>query len=239
MDDVDKRLDSVADLAAVHAWLPEIGVDQKRAALYGGSYGGYMVLAGLTFQPELVGRGRGYRRHLVPGHVPAQHLAVPPGLPGEGVRPARHRSRDVGGGVTDQPHRRRRAPVFVIHGANDPRVPLTEAEQLVDAVRSRGTRVRAAVYGDEGHGLAKRANRLDAYPKASRLPTADTSPRGRRRHVDGAREEIDQGRPERVVGKVVLTSSADRGEPDAAAVRRAVDQSPSCPRRPSRATTPW
>ena len=57
LDDVDKRLDSVADLVAVRDWLPSIGVDPGRVALYGGSYGGYMVLAGLTFYPELWAAG--------------------------------------------------------------------------------------------------------------------------------------------------------------------------------------
>ncbi|MGH3369057.1 MAG: S9 family peptidase, partial [Nocardioidaceae bacterium] len=52
LDDKRKRLDSVADLAALHDWLPSIGLDPTRAALYGGSYGGYMVLAGLAFQPD-------------------------------------------------------------------------------------------------------------------------------------------------------------------------------------------
>ncbi|HEY2044015.1 MAG TPA: alpha/beta fold hydrolase [Jatrophihabitans sp.] len=57
LDDVEKRLDSVADLAAIHGWLPSIGLDPERAALYGGSYGGYMVLAGLTFYPDLWAAG--------------------------------------------------------------------------------------------------------------------------------------------------------------------------------------
>ena len=58
LDDVEKRLDSVADLAALHAWLsarPEI--DGSRAVVYGRSYGGYMVLAALAFQPELWAAG--------------------------------------------------------------------------------------------------------------------------------------------------------------------------------------
>ena len=59
-----------------------------------------------------------------------------------------------------------RAPLFVIHGANDPRVPLSEAEQVAAAVRDNGVEVELVVYDDEGHGLAKRANRLDAYPRA-------------------------------------------------------------------------
>ncbi len=56
------------------------------------------------------------------------------------------------------------APLFVVHGANDPRVPLGEAEQIVAAARSRGLPVEYMVFSDEGHGLVRRTNRLVAYP---------------------------------------------------------------------------
>jgi dipeptidyl aminopeptidase/acylaminoacyl peptidase len=59
-----------------------------------------------------------------------------------------------------------RAPLFVIHGANDPRVPLSEAEQLVASLTARGVACELVVYADEGHGLARLANQLDAYPRA-------------------------------------------------------------------------
>jgi dipeptidyl aminopeptidase/acylaminoacyl peptidase len=59
-----------------------------------------------------------------------------------------------------------RAPLFVIHGANDPRVPLSEAEQIVAALAKRDVPCQLLVYPDEGHGLAKRKNKLDAYPQA-------------------------------------------------------------------------
>ncbi|MGH9059002.1 MAG: alpha/beta hydrolase family protein, partial [Acidimicrobiales bacterium] len=59
-----------------------------------------------------------------------------------------------------------RAPLFVVHGANDPRVPLSEAEQLVAGLAGRGIPHELVVYPDEGHGLARLANRLDAYPRA-------------------------------------------------------------------------
>jgi len=59
-----------------------------------------------------------------------------------------------------------RAPLFVIHGANDPRVPLAEAEQIVASLRGRSVPCELLVYPDEGHGLARLANRLDAYPRA-------------------------------------------------------------------------
>jgi dipeptidyl aminopeptidase/acylaminoacyl peptidase len=58
-----------------------------------------------------------------------------------------------------------KAPLMVIHGANDPRVPVGEAEQMVDALRARGVPVEFLVYADEGHGLVKLENKLDAYPK--------------------------------------------------------------------------
>jgi dipeptidyl aminopeptidase/acylaminoacyl peptidase len=165
-DDVGKRLDSVADLAAIHAYLPKLDVDPARAALYGGSYGGYMVLAGLAFQPELWAAGvdivgisslvtflentSAYRR--------AQR-----------EREYGHLDRDRDFLVSASPLTRIgdiRAPLFIIHGANDPRVPLSEAEQLHAALTERGQECELLVYPDEGHGLAKRPNKLDAYPKA-------------------------------------------------------------------------
>ena len=60
-----------------------------------------------------------------------------------------------------------RAPLFVIHGANDPRVPVGEAEQIHGVLRDKGVRTELVVYPDEGHGLARLANRLDAYPRAA------------------------------------------------------------------------
>jgi dipeptidyl aminopeptidase/acylaminoacyl peptidase len=57
------------------------------------------------------------------------------------------------------------APLMVVHGKNDPRVPVGEAEQIVDRVKSNGGRVEYLLYEDEGHGLAKLKNRLDAYPR--------------------------------------------------------------------------
>jgi dipeptidyl aminopeptidase/acylaminoacyl peptidase len=57
------------------------------------------------------------------------------------------------------------APLMVIHGKNDPRVPVGEAEQIVEKVRGNGGMVEYLLYEDEGHGLARLENRLDAYPK--------------------------------------------------------------------------
>jgi len=166
LDDVELRLDSVADLAAVHAWLPSIGADLSRAALYGGSYGGYMVLAGLAFQPELWAAGVEI--------VGISSLVT--FLENTSAYRRAYREREYGTLADDREFLEKasplsrindvRAPLFVIHGTNDPRVPLSEAQQIVDALRSRNVECELLVYPDEGHGLAKRANRLDAYPRA-------------------------------------------------------------------------
>jgi dipeptidyl aminopeptidase/acylaminoacyl peptidase len=87
-----------------------------------------------------------------------------------------HREREYGSLLHDRefleaasPMRRAddiRAPLFVIHGRNDPRVPVSEAEQLAATLRSRGVRCDLSIYDDEGHGLARLPNRIDAYTRA-------------------------------------------------------------------------
>jgi dipeptidyl aminopeptidase/acylaminoacyl peptidase len=57
------------------------------------------------------------------------------------------------------------APLMVVHGANDPRVPVGEARQIVEAVDEHGIPVESLIYEDEGHGLSKRPNRIDAYTR--------------------------------------------------------------------------
>jgi dipeptidyl aminopeptidase/acylaminoacyl peptidase len=165
-DDVTLRLNSVADLAAIHDYLPQLDVDPARAALYGGSYGGYMVLAGLAFQPGLWAAGVDI--------VGISSLLT--FLENTSAYRRAQREREYGSLAKDRdfliaasPLTRIddiRAPLFIIHGANDPRVPLSEAEQLHAALTARGQECELLVYPDEGHGLAKRANKLDAYPKA-------------------------------------------------------------------------
>lgn len=166
LDDVDLRLDSVADLAAIHDWLPTRGLDPDRSALWGGSYGGYMVLAGVSMQPQLWAAGVDI--------VGMSSLVT--FLENTSDYRRAYREREYGTLAEDRSFLEKaspltyldqiRAPLFVIHGANDPRVPLSEAEQVKAALDGKGVPCELKVYGDEGHGLAKRANRLDAYPQA-------------------------------------------------------------------------
>ncbi|WP_130650984.1 S9 family peptidase [Egicoccus halophilus] len=166
LDDVDKRLDSVADLAALHDWLQtQDDLDASRAALYGGSYGGYMTLMGLVTQPERWAAGVDV--------VGMSNLVT--FLENTSAWRRAFREREYGSLEHDRDVLleaspityvdRLRAPLFVVHGANDPRVPLSEAEQLHAVLEERGVRSELLVYKDEGHGLSKLANRIDCYPK--------------------------------------------------------------------------
>jgi dipeptidyl aminopeptidase/acylaminoacyl peptidase len=163
LDDVRLRMDSVADLAHAAYWLRERG--HGRIAVMGGSYGGFMVLAALTEYPDLWTAGvdivgianlvtflentGSYRRSLREpeyGSLEEDREFL------ESISPI-HKAENI------------KAPLMVVHGKNDPRVPVGEAEQIVDRVQSNGGTVEYLLYGDEGHGLAKLENRLDAYPK--------------------------------------------------------------------------
>ena len=166
LDNTTRRMDSVADLAHAAYWLRDQKQgDPKRLAVYGGSYGGFMVLASVTHYPDLWAAGidvvgianfvtfmektgayRRAHREAEYGNL-REHRAF-----FEKISPIHHVDKI-------------KCPMMVIHGANDPRVPIEEAEQIVAALRKRGIPVEYLRYEDEGHGLAKLKNRLDAYPK--------------------------------------------------------------------------
>lgn len=166
LDDTTKRLDSVRDLKSVYSALDSMGFDSQRAVLWGGSYGGYMVLAGLAFQPELWAAGVDI--------VGVSSLVT--FLENTSDYRRAHREREYGSLERDREFLVEasplthvdaiRAPLFVIHGHNDPRVPVSEAEQLVENLKARGVPCTLCIYEDEGHGLAHLDNRLDAYPRA-------------------------------------------------------------------------
>ncbi len=169
LDDTVKRLDSVADLAAIHSWLAGEGLDAERAVLFGGSYGGYMVLAGCAFQPELWAAGVGL--------VAISNLVT--FLENTSAYRRAHREREYGSLAEDREFLERaspmnkvdqiKAPLFLVHGENDPRVPVGEARQLAAALEARGVRCELVVYPDEGHGLGKLDNVIDAYVRVFRF----------------------------------------------------------------------
>jgi len=167
LDDIALRLDSVRDLAALHHWLAERReIDRSRSVLYGRSYGGYMVLAGLAFQPQLWAAGI--------ESVGISNLVAFL----ENTSPYRRavREREYGSLERDRDFLveaspithvdAMRAPLFIQHGANDPRVPLAESEEIARVLREKGIRCELVVYPDEGHSIAKLSNRIDSFTRA-------------------------------------------------------------------------
>ncbi len=165
LDDVEKRLDSVADLASLHAWLaarPEI--DGDRQVVYGRSYGGYMVLAALAFQPSLWAAG------LECVGISSLRTFL------ENTSEYRRAVREREYGSLSDPElldslsawdRRDqiRAPLFIEHGRNDPRVPVSESEQIHAELVERGVRCELVIYEDEGHMIEKLPNRIDCFER--------------------------------------------------------------------------
>src|SRR5262249_28607813 len=165
LDNTTKRMDSVADLAHAAYWLRDQKQgDPKRLAVYGGSYGGFMVLAAGTHYPHpwAAGIDVGGICHFVTfiektgacrrAHREAEYgTRREPRASFEKIRPIH---------LVDKIKCR----LMLIHGATDPGVPIAEAEQIVAALKRRAVPVESLRYEEGGHGLAKPKNRLDAYP---------------------------------------------------------------------------
>ncbi len=148
-------------------WLVSQGIaDPKRVAIYGGSYGGYATLAGVAFTPNQFACGIDY--------VGVSNLftfmnTIPPywkpyldmmyemvGNP-EKDKDAMHEASPVF--HIDKI----KCPLFVVQGANDPRVNIDESDQIVSALRKRGVEVLYMVKYDEGHGFHNEENRFEFY----------------------------------------------------------------------------
>jgi dipeptidyl aminopeptidase/acylaminoacyl peptidase len=141
-------------------------VDPKRIGIIGGSYGGYMVLAGLAFQPEEFAVGvdifgvSNWVRTLE---------SIPPYW--ESFRIALYK--EIGDPVKDREMLRAISPLFhadkirkpliVLQGANDPRVIKPESDDIVAAVKKNGVPVEYVVFADEGHGFTKKKNQIEGY----------------------------------------------------------------------------
>ena len=129
----------------------------------GGSYGGFMTLAQATMFPDrwaaavdIVGISNWFTFFKNTGAWRRSHRANEYGDPEKD--PEFMKSISPINFVKNI-----RAPLFVIAGANDPRVPKGEADQMVEQVRARGVPVEYISFPDEGHGMAKRANRIRGY----------------------------------------------------------------------------
>src|SRR5919109_1133330 len=161
------------DLVDTVNWLIDQGyADPKRVAVFGWSYGGYSALVGATFTPELFAcavAGVG------PSNLKTFIETVPPYWQPE-IKMLHKR---VGNPEIDEEFLWARSPLakvdnisiplFIAHGANDPRVKLSETEQIVQAMEAKGIAHELMVMDDEGHGFAKPQNRLTFYRAAERF----------------------------------------------------------------------
>ena len=171
LDNGFKREDSVKDIGALLDWVAtQPKLNKNKVAVYGGSYGGYMVLASMTnFNDRLAGgvdivgishfstflqNTQGYRVDLRRVEYGDERDAAMRAFH-EKIAPLNNAHK-----ITK--------PMFVIQGANDPRVPQSEAEQMVAKMRANGGKVWYMIGKDEGHGFAKKSNR-DAQREAETL----------------------------------------------------------------------
>jgi dipeptidyl aminopeptidase/acylaminoacyl peptidase len=166
LDDVRKRMDSVRDLRAGVDWLHDRSVvDPDRVVAMGGSYGGFMVLAALTEYPDLWAAGVD-----VVGIANFVTFLENTGDWRRELREAEYGSLDDDREFLEEISpingiERIAAPLFVAHGANDPRVPVGEAEQVAEEAAAQGVPVETLVFEDEGHGFSKLENRIEAYSR--------------------------------------------------------------------------
>ena len=157
----------LGDVVASKAMLVETGyVDPDRIGIIGGSYGGYMVLAALTLQPDefkvgvdLFGISNWIRTlESIPPWWGAFREAL---------------FQEMGDPATDRERLERISPLFnadkivaplmVLQGANDPRVLQVESDEIVEAARANGVPVEYIVFEDEGHGFVKKENEIRGY----------------------------------------------------------------------------
>ena len=148
-------------------WLVKQGIaDPKRVAIYGGSYGGYATLAGVTFTPDLYAAAVDY---VGVANMFTFMKTIPPYW-----KPFLDMFHEmVGDPVKDKAMMEAASPVlhadkiktplFVAQGAHDPRVNKAESDQMVEALKKRGVDVEYMVKDNEGHGFHNEENRFDFY----------------------------------------------------------------------------
>jgi dipeptidyl aminopeptidase/acylaminoacyl peptidase len=169
------------DLIEAVEWaISEGHADPARVGIYGGSYGGYATLVGLSFTPDVFAAGIDY---VGPSSLVTLIRSFPPywrpflqgtwfrfvGDPGTEEEPNREIEAQLLERSPISRVDRIKSPLLVVQGANDPRVTKIEADNIVDALRDRGVDVEYMVKDDEGHGFANPENRLDLYRAMERF----------------------------------------------------------------------
>ena len=161
------------DLVDAVKWAVDQGItDSNKVAIYGGSYGGYAALVGATFTPDLfccavdiVG----------PANLVSWITSIPPYW--ASFRQILYKR--VGDPETEEDFLKARSPLYkadqikipmlIAQGANDPRVPQAESEQIVEALKKNNVEYEYMLFEDEGHGFARPENRLKFYAAAEKF----------------------------------------------------------------------
>ncbi len=163
------------DLVDAKRWAVQQGyADPKKVCIYGGSYGGYATLVGLTFTPEEFACGVDI---VGPSSIATLIKSIPPyWAPIKSMFDKR-----IGKLETEEEFLNSRSPLFkvdqikapllIAQGANDPRVKQSESDQIVAAMRQKNIPVEYLVFPDEGHGFARPENRLKFYAAAEAFLT--------------------------------------------------------------------
>ena len=169
-DNREKRGDVLKDMASVHAWVKaQPWADPRRIVIFGGSYGGWVVLEGLTRQQALWNAG-----------IDLVGVADLRTLMKSTDRLIRAVLTDEFGDLEKddallaewsplKDADKITAPLFVYQGANDPRVPRSESDAIVKALRTRGLPVEYMIAPNEGHSLDRRENQVEFYARTARF----------------------------------------------------------------------
>ncbi|MBL7723460.1 MAG: S9 family peptidase [Chitinophagaceae bacterium] len=159
-----KMQDDISD--GVKYLIDEGIADPKRVAIYGGSYGGYATLAGITFTPDLyccavdyvgVSNMFTFMKTIPPYWEPYKAMFYE--LVGDPVKDSAMLAEVSPAFHVDKI----KVPLFIAQGANDPRVNKAESDQVVEALKKKGVAVEYMVKNDEGHGFANENNQIDFY----------------------------------------------------------------------------
>jgi dipeptidyl aminopeptidase/acylaminoacyl peptidase len=167
LDDREKRMDSVRDIEHAVGWLTDNEyVDPDRVVAYGRSYGGFMVVAAITQYPELWAAAVEFV-----GLVNFETFLENTSEWRRGHRAAEYGSLDDRELLRELSPiydvDRVRCPLMVLHGANDPRVPISESEQVIEEARAAGVETESVFFDDEGHHFTKRENQVEAFERVS------------------------------------------------------------------------
>jgi dipeptidyl aminopeptidase/acylaminoacyl peptidase len=164
LDDRRKRMDAVKDVIFLMEWLRKTGeIDTDKAAIVGGSYGGFVVLAAISHYPELWAAaidivGMSSIRTFLKTTSPWRKK----------LRETEYGTIESDGNFFDQidplNHADKiKAPLMVIHGVNDPRVPIQESDQIVKKLKARNHPLQYSRIEEEGHTMMKLKNKITSY----------------------------------------------------------------------------